>query len=216
MQEYSADHINRRDFLGALRVKCTTLTHCIYLSIWTSFLPIIFLKVEQFNSTTCWCVRRLLPRGEQCRPGSDAGDLGLHCLPWPVIIIIIIVFIIIIIIIIIIIYYFIYFIILCIIIIIVIITIIIIITGTTSTTTTTTTTTPTTTTTTTGINYYYCHHFRGEAYFRYCEQCFPRLDNSHAITKTRLFKYIKKNFTTKKGKISDKKFWYFLKFPLKT
>ena len=28
------------------------------------------------------------------------------------------------------------------------------------------------------------------------------------ITKTRLFKYIE-NFTAKKGKISDKKFWHF-------
>ena len=38
---------------------------------------------------------------------------------------------------------------------------------------------------------------------------------SFLITKTRLFKYIE-NFTTEKGKFSDKKFWYFFIFLLKT
>ena len=36
-----------------------------------------------------------------------------------------------------------------------------------------------------------------------------------SITKARLFKYIK-NFTTKNGKFSDKRFWYFMIFLLKT
>ena len=41
-----------------------------------------------------------------------------------------------------------------------------------------------------------------------CKNDLTALLSSHSITKTRLFKYIE-NFTTKKGKISDKKIWYF-------
>ena len=66
------------------------------------------------------------------------------------------------------------------------------------------------------IHRYYGHWIRFVVFSRhfYKTQCFYNIfaQQAQTITKTRLFKYIE-NFTTKKkGKFSDKKFWYFSYF----